>query len=322
MIAAGVIAGMLPLVHAHTFAVVLGVAGCLAVLSSNRLVWFPFFAWALALGMPQVWWVAHASSAEMGRFIGWSFGWDRNGQNVVSFWLTNTGLLIPLIVIALLWRGDDRLVRQPLLLYYLPFTLCFIGPNLFRLAPWLWDNIKILIYWFVASVPLVALVIARLSRGGPWRMALAATAVVLLTLSGALDLWRIASHAMTFEVFSARDLEFAEAVRTHTPAGALILHAPIQNHPVVLSGRRSLMGYPGHVWSHGLNAGSREADIKRMYAGGDDAVALMARYGIEYVVVGPRERAQMAVNEQLFKRSPVVADAGGYRLYRISGGTN
>jgi hypothetical protein len=31
MIAAGVIAGMLPLVHAHSFAVVLGVAGCRAV---------------------------------------------------------------------------------------------------------------------------------------------------------------------------------------------------------------------------------------------------------------------------------------------------
>ncbi len=55
-----------------------------------------------------------------------------------------------------------------LIIFYIPFLLCFIIPNLVRLAPWDWDNIKILIYWFVGSLPFVALLLARLfeSRRG------------------------------------------------------------------------------------------------------------------------------------------------------------
>ena len=100
---------------------------------------------------------------------------------------------------------------------------------------------------------------------------------------------------------------------------ALILHAPTYNHPVILSGRRSFMGYPGHVWSHGLDGGPREADIKGMFAGGADATALLTRYGIDYVVVGPAEADQFPVSRPFFERYPRAGDTGGYRLYRTSG---
>jgi hypothetical protein len=318
MIAAGLITGLLPLIHAHTFAVVLGVAVCLAVLFRDRRLWVPFFAAALALGLPQVWWVAHASGVQSGSFVAWSVGWDHGDQNVVLFWLKNSGLLIPLIVAAICWRGDRPLLSRTLLMFYLPFTLCFIIPNLFRLAPWIWDNIKVLTYWFVASVPIVALLLARLAQGSVWRRALAATLFVSLTLAGTLDLWRVASNAFEARVFDRRGIEFAAIVCKNTRPSSLILHAPTYNHPVVLTGRRSLMGYPGHVWSHGLDPGPREVDIRRMYAGGEDAEGLFARYAIGYVVVGPLERGQMPANEHFFERYPRIGESGGYRLYRTT----
>ncbi len=320
MIAAGVIAGMLPLVHAHTFAVVLAVGGCLAILFPPPLRWAPFFAWALALGLPQAWWVARASGVRSEGFVAWAVGWDRGSQDVIVFWLRNTGLLIPLVAAALVWRSQPPLVPRRWLLFYAPFTLCFVVPNLVRLAPWIWDNIKVLMYWFVASVPIAALVLAQLARGPRWRGALAALLFATLTLAGALDLWRVASGAFRSRIFDREGIEFARVVAERTSPAALIVHAPVPNHPIALTGRRSLMGYPGHVWSHGLDGGPREADIRRIYAGGPDAAATLERYRIDYVVVGPIERFGSVVNEPFFTRYPCAAEAGSYRLYRTSGG--
>src|SRR4029453_13658989 len=91
-------------------------------------------------------------------------GWDRGSENTVWFWLKNTGLFVPLIALAIFWRGENYLVSKRMFIYYLPFTLCFIIPNLVKLAPWVWDNIKVLYYWWLASAPLVALLLVRLWR--------------------------------------------------------------------------------------------------------------------------------------------------------------
>jgi uncharacterized membrane protein len=122
------------------------------------------------------------------------------------------------------------------------------------------------------------------------------------------------------QVFDRRGLEFAALVSATTSPTSLILHAPIHNHPIALTGRRSLMGYAGHVWSHGLDYGPRETDIKTMYESSTDAWTLLARYGIDYVVVGPPERARMRVDDALYGRFRLVCQAGEYRLYRTPHG--
>jgi hypothetical protein len=310
---------MLPLVHAHSFAVVVGTAVCLLALSADRWVWLPFFTWSLMLGLPQVWWLAQGSAVAGGRFLGWSIGWDHGDQNVLLFWLKNTGLFIPLLAASVLWRGERPLLGRRLLLFYLPFTLCFIIPNLVRLAPWIWDNIKVLVYWFVASVPLVALLLARMWSGGVVPASLAVIAFVSLTLAGALDVWRVASNAVAIRVFDQSGIDFAQTVIEKTPPTSLILHAPIHNHPIALTGRRSVMGYAGHVWSHGLDPGPREADMKRMYRGGPEAADLLRRYGIDFVVLGPPE-LRMDPDPGFFERYEKVGETGSYRLYRVSNG--
>jgi uncharacterized membrane protein len=102
---------------------------------------------------------------------------------------------------------------------------------------------------------------------------------------------------------------------------AVILHAPSRNHPVFLTGRRSLVGNPLHVGSHGFDYKGRERDVRQIYAGGPDAVWLLARYGIEYAVVGPEERERLTVDDRFFAAHPVIAEAGGFRLYRIQPAT-
>lgn len=137
MFFAGVVSGLLPLVHAHTFVVVMVVGFCLALLSGPRklLEWVPFFVAASLVGGPQMLWATYGSAVQSSTFVGWEFGWDRGNDNIVWFWLKNAGLFIPLTIVTLLWRGEKPLVSRQLALFYLPFTLCFIIPNIMKLAP-------------------------------------------------------------------------------------------------------------------------------------------------------------------------------------------
>ena len=104
----------------------------------------------------------------------------------------------------------------------------------------------------------------------------------------------------------------------------MILHAPTYNDPVYLTGRRTFLGYPGHVWSHGIDYTAREARAEAHLRGrGRTRDALIEQYGIEYVVVGPLERGAarwrasgVAVNETFFQRYTKVGEAGGYSLYK------
>ena len=347
MLAAGLIAGLLPLVHAHSFVVMMSMGACLALLQGvfalassegkssdegerpSALVklwevwkpWVVFAAVASLLAVPQMLWATRGSSVEASRFFGWEFGWGHGEENVVWFWIKNTAVFIPLTIAALAWRGREPLVPRRLLFFYLPFTLCFVVPNVYRLSPWVWDNIKVLFYWWVASAPLIALLLARLWRRGElWSRAVVVALLLAQTAAGGLDVWRAAVGTARREI-DADGLAFAELIKDKTPPRALILHAPVYNDPVYLTGRRTFLGYPGHVWSHGLNFERREAEMKRIYAGGADASSLIVNNGIEYVVVGPLERAELktkgvTVNDSFFKRFEKVGGAGEYSLYK------
>lgn len=317
MIAAGVAAGLLPLVHAHSFVVVMGMGACLALLFINWREWFAFFVVASAIAIPQLLWSTMHSAVHASTFFAFELGWDHGQENPVLFWLKNTGIFIPLIFAAVLIKFDGYVVGKRLLLFYLPFTLCFIIPNFVKMAPWIWDNIKVLYYWWLASSPLVALLLARLWQQGVIRRTTAALLFVCVTLAGALDVAGIALRSVKYDVFDAAGVSFAERVKAKTDPRALIIHAPVHNTPVFLTGRRSLMGYPGHIWTHGLEFVRRESEIKRIYSGAPDAEQLLKNYGVDYAVVGPLERIVTPPNEQFFSRFEKVEQFGEYTLYKI-----
>ena len=174
MLGAGEIIGLLPLAHTTTFGVLMGMGACLALLLRPWQRWFAFFADALLVALPQVWWFGHGSSVNARSMFAWQIGWDKGSANFWWFWFKNTGIFIPVLLLALTWGVWTRVISRRLALFYLPFLLCFIVPNLFRLMPWIWDNIKALIYWYIASVRLVALLLTRLWRASiyivqlPW----------------------------------------------------------------------------------------------------------------------------------------------------------
>ena len=327
-LAAGIMTGLLPLIHAHSFAVVIGTAFFLGLLfrqwrDGRWLPWAVYVVAALAIALPEIWWTTHDSLANSGPYYGFELGWDHGSQDPVTFWLLNTGLFIPLSLLVMLVPSLRARLPGGLLLFTLPFLAWFIVPNAVLLAPWVWDNIKVLFYWFVGFAPPVSLFVAWLLRDRLPVLRLAGVGVLLaLVLAGALDVWRVVSGQTVYREFDADGIAMADLIRRETPDSALVLHAPTYNTPVFLTGRQSLLGYPGHIWSRGLDYAPREQDIRLIYAGGQEAESLLARYGVDYVLVSPIERNHQPdveyVNDEFFTRFTEVAAAGDYRLYQIA----
>ncbi|MEJ7618576.1 MAG: hypothetical protein WKF30_16780 [Pyrinomonadaceae bacterium] len=320
MMAAGAVAGLLPLAHAHSFLALMGMGGCLALLTRRWRLWIAFFAVAICLAAPQILWVTWGSSTQAQRFAQWHVGWMKGDQNFLLFWFKNTGLFIPLLIAALVLAVRGRVVPKALLVFYLPFLLCFIVPNLMKLAPWEFDNIKVLFYWYVASVPLVALLLTHMlrSRNFLWR-AFAGALTLSLVLAGCLDVWRVLSGTQKFEEYDQAGLDLAELIREATPPRAVILNAPVHNHPVLLAGRRSTLGMAETVWTHGIDSEQRRNDVYRIYEGAPDADKMLTQLGVQYAVVGPIERERIPeLDEQFFSRFRLIGEAGGSRLYEVN----
>jgi hypothetical protein len=336
MLAAGLCAGLLPLIHAHTFLVVMAMAACLTLIfHSTWRAWLYFFVVALVVSAPQILWLANTGGVNTRSYLGWQPGWDHGAHDVLGFWFVNAGPFILVLLAALIvclkastsqtflldpdtgavWVKLSRYRR--LLKFYSPFLLCFIVPNLIKVAPWIWDNIKVLFLWYVASAPLVAWLLARWWQQRSFIRWLSPLVLATLLLAGALDVLRVVSEASEYQEFDAHGITVAKVISAQTAPRALVLHAPTYNSPVFLTGRRSLLGYPGWMWSRGLDYSERSADIARIYLGAPEAESLLRKYNVDYVLVGPMELASFKVNEQFWSKYKTLSQAGAYRVYQI-----
>ncbi|MBL8202856.1 MAG: hypothetical protein JNM09_01410 [Blastocatellia bacterium] len=311
LLLAGVLAGLMPLLHAHGFFSVMMVSVVMAFVFFSW-DWLAFFFPAGVLALPQAVWLSGTGTKSSLFKPHW--GWA-TGEDFPKFLALNFGLLLLMLIIA--WFFQNARTRR----FYAPFLLCFIVPHIVLLAPWPWDNIKVLLYWYLLSCPLVAALIARLVQSRKWLWPLATLLFLALTLAGALDVLRGLSPVEKLRLFDAEQLRVAELIKQRLPIRALVLSAPIHNSVLALSGRQMVMGYPGHLWSHGIQFSERERDVKTMYQGGAAAERLFQQYGIDYVIVGPVEYTEFNADEGYFaEKYSAVIDEAGYRVYQIRPG--
>lgn len=327
--AVGILSGTLVLIHLHSLFALFIIAAVWTLLRPRQ------FINPLALGigtattaLPELIWALSGTASNTSDFFGFHLWWDSRGENPVIFWLRNTGAAIPLCIAGLVFayrkkETPERTETSALLFggnalrFYLPFALIFAVSNCFKFAPWEWDNIKILFYWYVGSVPFIAYAIVRI---GSFDISGRLTAVILtaiLIFSGALDVWRTISGQIKIRVFPETALEIASRIKAVTPKNALFLNAPTYNSAIVLTGRQSFIRYPGHLASHGINYAERERDTQSIYGGGPLARHLLEKYKIDYVLISPEERTLLQVNERFFAAFPLAAEIGDYKIYKV-----
>jgi hypothetical protein len=310
----GLLAGTLPLVHL-LFVVT---AFLFALRPARWKEWAAFGVGVAIIAVPELAWSLSGTANRASEFVGWNLGWDNGEVNIVWFWIKNTGLTLPLLLIGIfvLFRREDSRARN-LLLFYLPFAFLFLVSNTVRLAPWEWDNIKVLIYWFVPTAAIVAFAVAWIwKRGKYYRIAALACAFVLC-FSGALDVWRTASSQNDIRIYDADGVKIAEQIKAKTEPDALFLNAPTYNSPIALTGRQSYMRYTGHLLSHGIEYRPREDEVRRIYEGGGVSDILLKQASIDYVLISPEERNSVGARDEVFAKYPLVAQSGEYRVYKV-----
>jgi hypothetical protein len=204
--------------------------------------------------------------------------------------------------------------------------VAFALPSLWAFAPWEWDNTKLYAVWLLlALIPLSALLAWLASRGGRG-LVLSLALLAALAASGVHDVWRALFLEQPYLEYTSGQREAARRLREETPADAVILERPHWAQLARLAGRRSAIGYPGHLWSHGIDYGERQHEVAAFYrslaplAPSRPAqwLAFLEGLDVDVVVVGPLERAEYGSDPaRLAAALPTLIRAGGISVYAV-----
>jgi len=269
--------GAIPLfsIHAGLF---LGVAitglVLLAPTSRIKMVRLALLAWPM---MAFTGWLvtSGAGGPSAVHSLGWSPGWM--GDGTVGFWFWNFGISLPLCLflsLMLIKRGGNEEARA----FVWPAAFVFLLCMLIRFAPWPWDNMKLMLWSWLVTIPYLWSVLLR-SRPLWLRL----SALVLLFGSGAVTLLAGLDGSQGYELIKRSTLDQTAWILWKVVPDAVIACAPEYNHPVLMLGHPVVCGYEGHLWSHGLDYKSRLAKLNTIMMGEPGWPEKARSLGISYL---------------------------------------
>ncbi|MFM8229689.1 MAG: hypothetical protein ACKOAL_00535 [Chthoniobacterales bacterium] len=264
----------------------------------------PFLTLGLVSVIPATWLVALVTANFTApSALRFAAGWMQENQGL-WFWLWNFGALLPLLALLgfVVLRRGDRASRVFYLLGAGTLVFCF----LFVLAPWAWDNTKLMLWGYLAVMPLLwSELIAK------WPFVLRGVACVVLFFSGAVTLANGIDERHGYGLANRPELADTEFLLRRVPADARVACLPLYNHPVLLLGQPVTMGHDGHLFSQGLDYSPVQRDVDALMSGGADWRNAARRLQVQYLLWGPREAAKWPASAQPWKScAQIVADSG------------
>jgi hypothetical protein len=121
-----------------------------------------------------------------------------------------------------------------------------------------------MLWCYLLALPSIeSLVLARLVR--PWRVA----AVVGLLFSGAVSVTAasVGSGGARLDVLNVAEYEGVCEALAARPRTERVAVAPTFNHPVALCGHPVVLGYGGHLWSHGIDPARVQEGLEALMGG-------------------------------------------------------
>jgi hypothetical protein len=322
--AAGLIAGTLPFAHTSTLVALALITPFVAILFRTDLrtwvrSWALFFGLWMVTALPQLYLQQGGQRGETSA-IRWQVGWMAQDTHEpwLWFWAKNLGWFIPLLGVALASRNLLPQSSRRLLWAFMPtFVLC----NLIVFRPWDWDNSKFFFYWFLAVCILVGMLLTktwREHRSAAVRTVVAGI-VATMVLSGLLVNYQQLAGKDHNLLLSMEELRVADQVRKLTPAHATFVVSFQHNHPVpVMAGRRVVMSYTGWLFAFGVQYQERERDVRSIYALAPNTAALLEKYNVDYIVIGPGEEQEFKPNVELFRsRYPRIINTENYEIFKV-----
>lgn len=272
-------------------------------------VWMYFAIPIIVIAIPQVLWLFPFGNKS---FLHLQLGWMKGNDTFWEFWGKNLGLHLPVIILAFVMA--EKKVRS----FYLAFVGIFIITNIIIFQPHDYDNMKLMIWWYLTSSILISVLCVQLIKRYRWTGSFAVgLLMLLLTVTGILSIYH--ESYTSWLMFSREDMTLAAFVRTHTPPDARFLTSDKHNHPIpCLAGRQILMGFRGWLWTHGVNYTQREQEVYEMYSGGPRALELLQADRIDYVLVERDKLSDFRMNLKFFTdKFSVVYQSPNYILFHI-----
>ncbi len=254
-----------------------------------------------------------------GSVVGWAPGWvqalkgDAMARPFVSFWFVNFGLWLPLVLTyvgLLCWRVWKTGIPKEM-----PEDLAFVGSAVaiflitffFKLAPWGWDNTKLLIWAYFIVLPFLWRdLIAE------WSVPVRAAICIALFGSGFVSVTGgLAAGRPGFGFANRQELDaVGDAVRS-LPVQARFAAFPTYNHPLLLQGRKLVMGYPGHLWTQGFDDyAATQNELREVMQGGRNWRETAHRLGVRYIFWGREEELNYPMSARPWQRTALRVKSG------------
>lgn len=249
------------------------------------------------------------------KFMRIHLGWMKGpNETLLWFWFKNTYLLIPFSLIVLLISKFANF--QIKILQICAFILLAIM-NIILFSPYDWDNVKLL-FWIGLFFDIAAAsVLGYLFQRKELFSKLTALIITITMISSAL-LSILREINVSYLLFSKEAVEVGKQLKTSTPQDSIFLTYKIHNSPVNnLAGRTIMMGYPGLLWTQGINYLQRENDINKIFLGSKEAPYLINKYHINYVVLENYQPEGMTINRDFFSQYPILLKTTNYTIYQV-----
>lgn len=306
----GVLWGVMPLFHLHSFALVSLVFACWVLVSRRFGAGRTPLAIAVFPGSLGVLLVTESFRAAS--LIGWRPGWTLAEDEGFLLFLARNFTVYPLLLAWgtwVCWRRRERAVLAALVPAVALWVLLFFV----KLQPWAWDNTKVMLWCYLLSLPAIGAGLGRLpgaSRGlllGAWLLP-GSVAVADATLDP--------RHAYT--LYDLAETRAVCGALAGIPVQRRVAVWPTFNHPVALCGHALVAGYGGHLWTYGIDprfVSDRLEELMRGRPGWEQAARdLRARY----LFWGPREAREWRAWQRPWERSRAVVASGSWgRLYDL-----
>jgi hypothetical protein len=312
----GLLWGALALFHLHAFLIVSLILVGLAFIHGDRRhlpLARTVLAWAVPLGTACI--LYSTQWFMKGAVVHWRWGWMSGEEGVAAFLITNFGFWILAIGAAVVVLVRRRMTAD-VLEWLLAFGLFALFLNL-MVAPWDWDNIKVLMWPYVLWLGVSWRALAALPPAA--RRLVEPVCAVVLLLSGATMVGRTfddAPQAPSLVTLSAY-AKTAGAVAT-VPRSAVFAAAQTPDHALAWLGRTRALGYEGHLWSHGVNSAAATQDLRALFGGSDDWRTAAQRLRVTHLFWGPQEVAAFGTLPETVRRaSRLVSTVPGYDVYEL-----
>ena len=325
---AGILGGLLPMIHTHSYLSLGLIAACWLIYSAWRdkpdkqwlFSWLAFGLPAVLLALPQLLlWTFHSVGGN-GQFLRLHFDWVNGGEeNRLWFWLKNVGVMFLIAPLAFIFSEKEKRGAA------FPAVLIFLLCEFIAFQPNDYDNNKLLYVSYallcILSAEIICHVIGKLKSKKRRVISL----VLLLALCTNAALFTLAREAVSgtdrfsLRLFSASDVRAAAFIKDNTEPENLFLTDSNHNNAVaVLTGRNIFCGSPSYLFYHGLDYNERLILEKKLLSDSACFEALHEELGIDYVYIGDYERAiPGCIADYLEERYPAVFRDGNVTIFQV-----